>query len=55
MSQGYVIPAVSSGNYVFVNKMSKLNGIGKLRNPDGKTFPAVAETKGIGYTGIYKG
>jgi ABC-type transport system substrate-binding protein len=55
MSQGYVIPAVSSGNYVFVNKMSKLNGIGKLRNPDGKTFPAVAETKGIDYTGIYKG
>ena len=55
MSQGYVIPAVSSGNYVFVNNKSKLNGIGKLRNPDGKTFPAIAETKGIDYTGVYKG
>jgi len=55
LSQGYVIPTVSSGNYVFVNKKSKLMGIGKLRNPDGKTFLSVAETKGIDYTGIYKG
>jgi ABC-type transport system substrate-binding protein len=55
MEQGYVIPAVSSGNFVFVNNKSKLKGIGKLINPDGKTYLGVAETKGIDYTGIYKG
>ena len=55
MEQGYVFPAVSSGNYVFVNNKSKLMGIGKLINPDGKTYLGVAETKGLDYTGIYKG
>ena len=55
MEQGYIIPAVSSGNFVFVNNKSKLKGVGKLLNPDGKTYLGVAETKGIDYTGIYKG
>jgi peptide/nickel transport system substrate-binding protein len=55
MSQGYVIPSVSSGNYVFVNNKSKLMGVGKLLNPDGKTYLGLAETKGLDYTGIYKG
>jgi ABC-type transport system substrate-binding protein len=54
-SQGYVIPSVSSGMFVFTNNKSKLMGVGKLRNPDGKTYPGVAETKGLDYTGIYKG
>jgi len=54
-SQGYVIPSVSSGMFVFTNNKSKLMGVGKLLNPDGKTYPGVAETKGLDYTGIYKG
>ena len=54
-SQGYVIPGVSSGMFVFTNNKSKLMGVGKLLNPDGKTYPGVAETKGLDYTGIYKG
>jgi len=54
-SQGYAIPSVSSGNYVFTNNKSKLMGVGKLLNPDGKTYPNIAETKGLDFTGIYKG
>jgi len=55
MSQGYAIPSVSSGNYVFTNNKSKLMGVGKLLNPDGKTYPNAMETKGLDYAGIYKG
>ena len=55
MSQGYTIPSVHVGMFVFTNNKSKLMGVGKLVNPDGKTYPAVAETKGLDYTGIYKG
>jgi len=55
MSQGYAIPSVSSGNYVFTNNKSKLMGVGKLLNPDGKTYMSPAETKGLDFTGIYKG
>ncbi len=55
MSQGYAIPSVSSGNYVFTNNKSKIMGVGKLLNPDGKTYPNVMETKGLDYAGIYKG
>ena len=55
MSQGYAIPSVSSGNFVFTNVKSKIMGAGKLLNPDGKTYMNVAETKGLDYTGIYKG
>jgi len=54
MSQGYTIPSVHVGMFVFTNNKSKLMGVGKLVNPDGKTYPAVAETKGLDYTGIYK-
>ena len=55
MSQGYTIPSVHTGMFVFTNNKSKLMGVGKLVNPDGKTYPGVAETKGLDYTGIYKG
>ncbi len=55
MSQGYTIPSVHVGMFVFTNNKSKLMGVGKLVNPDGKTYPGVAETKGLDYTGIYKG
>jgi ABC-type transport system substrate-binding protein len=55
MSQGYTIPTLHVGMFVFTNNKSKLMGVGKLLNPDGKTYPGVAETKGLDYTGIYKG
>jgi ABC-type transport system substrate-binding protein len=55
MSQGYTIPTIHVGMFVFTNNKSKLMGVGKLRNPDGKTYPGDAETKGLDYTGIYKG
>ena len=55
MSQGYTIPTIHVGMFVFTNNKSKLMGVGKLLNPDGKTYPGVAETKGLDYTGIYKG
>ncbi|MFI0461423.1 MAG: ABC transporter substrate-binding protein [Ilumatobacteraceae bacterium] len=55
MSQGYTIPTIHVGMFVFTNNKSKLKGVGKLLNPDGKTYPGVAETKGFDYTGIYKG
>lgn len=51
--QGYAIPAVNGGNYVFVNNKSKLSGIGTLRMPSGD-LASVVETKGLDYTGVWK-
>ena len=55
MSNAYTIPTVHVGMFVFTNNKSNLKGVGKLINPDGKTYPGNAETKGLDYTGIYKG
>lgn len=54
MEQGYTIPSVHSGNFVFTNVKSKLGGVGMLKNPDGSS-PAIVETKGFEWTGVWKG
>ena len=54
-SEGYTIPSIHGTFYTFVNKASKLGGIGKL--PIGLTknkFPAVVTNKGLDLTGIWK-
>jgi ABC-type transport system substrate-binding protein len=51
---GYAIPSIHSGFYLFTNNKSKLGGIGKLKMPGGQ-LAEVAETKGFEYTGIWKG
>lgn len=50
---GYTIPSVHGSFNVFVNNKSKLGGVGKLRMPGGQVA-AVAETKGLDYTGVWK-
>ncbi len=52
--QGYAIPSVHGGFQVFVNNKAKLYGIGKLKMPGGQTADVV-ETKGLDYTGVWKG
>lgn len=49
------IPSIHSGAWTFVNKKSKLRGIGLFRNPDGKTFAPTKDIKGLEWTGIWKG
>jgi ABC-type transport system substrate-binding protein len=51
---GYAIPSIHSGFFVFVNNKAKLGGIGKLKMPDG-SLAETAETKGFEYTGVWKG
>jgi ABC-type transport system substrate-binding protein len=55
-SNGYAIPAIHSGFYLFTNNKSKLGGIGssRLKMPGGQ-LAEVAETKGFEYTGVWKG
>ena len=53
-SQGLAIPSVHGGFQVFVNNKAKLYGIGKLKMPSGDSADIV-ETKGIDYTGVWKG
>ncbi len=52
--QGYAIPSVHGGFQVFVNNKAKLHGIGKLKMPSGQ-YADVVETKGLDYTGVWKG
>lgn len=51
---GYAIPAVHGGFWMFTNNSSKLLGVATLKNPDGSQ-PSAMETKGFEWTGIYKG
>lgn len=51
---GYAIPSIHSGFYLFTNNKAKLGGIGKLKMPGGQ-LGDVAETKGFEYTGVWKG
>jgi peptide/nickel transport system substrate-binding protein len=55
-SNGYTIPALHSGFYLFTNNKAKLGGIGssRLKMPGGQ-LAEVAETKGFEYTGVWKG
>ena len=53
-SQGVAIPTVHTGSFVFVNKKSKLMGIGTFKNPDGKTFSPTKDIKGFEWTGIWQ-
>ncbi|MEI8287520.1 MAG: hypothetical protein WCG15_09510, partial [Actinomycetes bacterium] len=55
-AHAYLIPAPHTTFYSFVNKKSKLMGIGKL--PIGLTknkFAATVTNKGLEWAGIYKG
>lgn len=54
-STATAIPTVHTGVYTFVNKKSKLGGIGTLKNPDGKTLTPTQDIKGLEWTGIWKG
>jgi len=51
---GYAIPAVHGGFWMFTNNSSELLGVATLKNPDGSQ-PSSMETKGFEWTGIYKG
>jgi ABC-type transport system substrate-binding protein len=55
-SNGYAIPSIHSGFYLFTNNKAKLGGIGssRLKMPGGQ-LAEVAETKGFEYTGVWKG
>ena len=53
--EGYTIPTLHTGAWTFVNKKSKLGGIGQFLNPDGKTFAPTKDVKGFEWTGIWKG
>ena len=54
-SQGVAIPTVHTGAYTFLNNKSKLGGVGKFKNPDGKTYAPTADIKGFEWTGVWKG
>ena len=51
---GMAIPSIHTATYTFVNKKSKLRGIGQFRNPDGKTFAPTRDIKGFEWTGIWQ-
>lgn len=54
-SQAIAIPSVHGGVYTFVNKGSKIDGFGKLKNPDGKTLAPTRDIKGMEWTNVTKG
>lgn len=54
MEEGYQIPTVHGTFYTFVNKKSKLMGIGKLPIVKGKS-PQIVTNKGLDITGLYFG
>jgi ABC-type transport system substrate-binding protein len=51
---GMAIPSLHTATYTFVNKKSKLKGIGLLKNPDGKTFAPTRDIKGLEWTGVWQ-
>jgi ABC-type transport system substrate-binding protein len=51
---GMAIPTLHTATYTFVNKKSKLKGIGLLKNPDGKTFAPTRDIKGLEWTGVWQ-
>ncbi|MEY3587768.1 MAG: hypothetical protein RJA47_364 [Actinomycetota bacterium] len=53
-STGTAIPTLHTATYTFVNKKSKLGGIGLFKNPDGKTFAPTKDIKGFEWTGIWQ-
>ena len=53
-STATAIPTIHTATYTFVNKKSKLGGIGLFKNPDGKTFAPTKDIKGFEWTGIWQ-
>ena len=51
---GMAIPTLHTATYTFINKKSKLKGIGLLKNPDGKTFAPTRDIKGLEWTGVWQ-
>ena len=51
---GMAIPTLHTATYTFVNKKSKLKGIGLFKNPDGKTFAPTRDIKGLEWTGVWQ-
>ena len=53
-SQAVAIPTIHSSVWTFVNKKSKLGGIGSFKGPDG-SLASMMDTKGFEWTGVWKG
>jgi ABC-type transport system substrate-binding protein len=51
---GMAIPTLHTATYTFINKKSKLKGVGLLKNPDGKTFAPTRDIKGLEWTGVWQ-